>query len=328
MTAILTWARLSYRQQRWELIVVAIGVALTVAGMLWFAGQLTELRGLVADCFGGQVSAPACDPLAARSWRAFDAGQQLLRVSWLAPFALGVILGAPLVAREVESRTAQLAWTLAPSRVRWLVGRVAFAALITALLLAPLALASEHVAATLDVDRDLTQDFNRYGERGWLLVARGGGVLALSALIGALIGRVLPAILAAALVVGLVATGLGLGLERWLLSEAVPQRIAPSGDPSGDYWVDVGLEMTDGRIYTWDEVTALGIEASLGDEEGARFASEADMAAGRVAGYEVAFKIPGSRYPEVVARESAVVIGLGLVALAATAWVVQRRRPV
>lgn len=328
MTAVLTWARLSYRQQRWELILVAIAVALTVAGMLWFTGQLTGLRALVADCFGGEATAPACDPLAARSWQAFDAAQQLLRLAWIAPFALGVILGAPLVAREIESRTAQLAWTLAPSRIRWLVGRVAFAALIAALLLAPVALASEHVAATLDVDRDLGQDFNRYGERGWLLVARGAGVLALSALIGALIGRVLPAILVAALVVGGVATGLGLGLERWLLSEATPQRITPSGGPSGDYWVDAGLEMTDGRIYTWDEVTALGIEAGLGDEEGARFASEADMASGRVAGYEVAFVVLGSRYPEVVARESAVVIGLGLVALAATARVVQRRRPV
>ena len=52
MTAALTWARLSYRQQRWELILVAVGVAAVAVAMLWFSGQLDGLRAASPECLG------------------------------------------------------------------------------------------------------------------------------------------------------------------------------------------------------------------------------------------------------------------------------------
>jgi hypothetical protein len=41
------------------------------------------------------------------------------------PFVLGLFLGVPLVAREIEGRTTSIAWTLSGSRRRWLVHRAA-----------------------------------------------------------------------------------------------------------------------------------------------------------------------------------------------------------
>jgi hypothetical protein len=74
-------------------------------------------------------------------------------------------------------------------------------------------------------------------------------------------------------------------------------------------------------------MTDAGIEVTYVDEQGRLFASEADMRAGNVLGYDVQFVIPGERYTAVVAREAAIAGGLGLVALGATALVVRRRRP-
>ena len=39
-------------------------------------------------------------------------------------FAAGLFLGVPVVARELERGTARLAWSLAPSRMRWYLARL------------------------------------------------------------------------------------------------------------------------------------------------------------------------------------------------------------
>ena len=36
------------------------------------------------------------------------------------PLVAGLLAGGPIVARELESGTARLAWSLGPSRLRWL----------------------------------------------------------------------------------------------------------------------------------------------------------------------------------------------------------------
>ena len=39
------------------------------------------------------------------------------------PVVAGLLAGGPIVARELESGTARLAWSLGPSRLRWFVQR-------------------------------------------------------------------------------------------------------------------------------------------------------------------------------------------------------------
>lgn len=326
-----TWLRLSYRQQRWELILVVAGIGLATGAMFWVGGQVEATRSLRDSCLASVAIQEACNAQVAQAWDAFDKGQRLLGLMLIAPFGVGLILGTPLVARELEGGTAPLAWSLSRSRVRWLVGRVGFAALITFLVLASLAIASDHLAALMYPERHLGRDFDWYGQRGWLLVARGVGVLAVAVLVGAVLGRTLPTLLVAAILVGASAFAVGGVNQAWLEGEAVVMRVDPrlGLEDAGALWVQGGLQMVDGTTYTWDQVYAQGITADLSDDEGsgAHYASEADLRAGKPIGYEVAFVIPGSRYPEIVARESAEAIGLGLLAVGLTALVVRRRRP-
>jgi hypothetical protein len=57
-----------------------------------------------------------------------------LPVLYLVPVVIGAFLGAPLVARELESGTWQLVWTQAVPRLRWLAYKLAALATLTLLL--------------------------------------------------------------------------------------------------------------------------------------------------------------------------------------------------
>ncbi len=330
LTGGLTWARLSFRQQRWELILVVAGTAIAAGVMLWFANVLTAMVAANPACLpvADAGPSPACRAVVEEYYGIGGWADQLLVLSFAAPFGMGVLLGAPLVAREIDGGTAQLAWTLSRSRAWWLLRRIGFVAVLVGLLLGALAVTSEILAAALVPDLDLAHDFQWEGRRGWLIVARGMGTLGIGLLVGALVGRVLPAVLASALVIGLAFTGLSLLHDRWLTAEAVIWDQATEVLEPGSKYVGSGIRTTDGSVYTWSEATARGLDASYIDEQGRMFASQADMIAGRPLGTDIAFVIPGSRYPEVTAREGVMAGAFGLGALGLSALVVRRRRPV
>jgi hypothetical protein len=324
-----TWLRLSYRQQRWELLLIALAVIGVAGAMLWLTNQTIELRALRDECLA--EASGRCDAIVARAYAPTQDIQLLLMLSQLAPFALGVVLGAPLIAREVEGRTGHLAWTMSPSRVRWLIGRVAFVALFLAICLGTLAVTSESAAAILDPERNLARDFNFAEYRGWILVARGLLVLMIAILVGAVVGRLLPGLIAAGVLSAAAFIGFGLLDSTILKGEAQLVRMDPqtgSAAGPGSLYLDAGVQMTDGTVYTWDEVSRRGIQVNYGDDRtGRRYASEADVAAGRAVGHDVAWVVPGDRYPEVTVRRGAMLGFLALVTFIGVAAVVERRRP-
>jgi ABC-type transport system involved in multi-copper enzyme maturation permease subunit len=334
VTAAVTWARLSYRQQRWELILVALGVALAAGLMLWFSQQLTGLVAANPDCLppGDQFVATTCQH-ALDTWYATQGfADNLLLLSFVAPFGMGILLGPPLVAREIDGGTAQLAWSIGLSRRGWLLRRIAFIAAFTVACLAVLAVTSELLAAALAPERHLSQDFIWFGRRGSLIVVRGIGALMLGTLVGAVIGRVLPAILAAGLAIALAFTGVSLAMDQWHHREAVPVRMMlgpdePSAYDASAMVVDSGVEMIDGEFVDYGELYDRGIATQVIDEAGRVFTSDAALAAGDFIGYDAMFVIPGTRYRELVAREAAVAGLIALVSLGLTALVVGGRRP-
>ncbi len=341
MTGALTWARLSYRQQRWELILVVIGVAGAVAAMLYFVSTLNGMRAANPDCLEflqAQFESVSGPPLACQAileeWYSVQGYTSMLQTfALVAPFGMGVILGGPLVAREIDGGTAQLAWSLSRSRIGWLVRRIAFVALFVVALMAIVATASELLAAAMQPDRNLAEDFLFFGQRGVPVVARGVGALLIGVLVGALIGRVLPAVLVSAIVIGLAFAGLSLGQEAWNRGEATVQRLYDETGPIpfdfGARAVDYGILRTDGRFVTYSELNERGeLEEQYGDERGRIYASASDLAAGRSIGEEARLVIPGERYPEMALRDGALWVAAGLAALATAAAVVVRRRPV
>lgn len=335
----LTWARLSYRQQKWELLLVVLGVVGVTAGMVWFATTLSALRDANPECLAGlspNFASPAeegppaaCQAFLTQYYDTQSWASNLTNLAWVAPFGMGVILGAPLVAREIDGGTAQLAWSLSRSRVGWLLRRIAFVTLFGLALLAILAFASELLTAAIFPDRTLDEDFMWFGRRGVPIVARGVGAILLGVLVGAVIGRVLPAVLASILVIGLAFTGVSLALDQVNRPEATLQPLYAGTDAYDMAALDVafGIERTDGTFVTYTEAYERGFSPSYTDERGLVFESEEAMRADEPFGRDARLVIAGEKYPLLVLRDSIAAVVVGLAALALSAAVVVRRRP-
>jgi hypothetical protein len=340
VTAALTWARLSYRQQRWELILVAIGVVLATGGMLWIALQLDAMRAASPDCLGSlpgpgsfSESTPVtCQSVLDRFYSMQNLASNATVAAYLGPLGMGALLGGPLVAREIDSGTAQVAWSLGTSRPWWLARRIAFMVLFVAVSLAIIAVASEILAAAVAPERDLGQDFMWFGRRGWIIVAYGIGALLVGLVIGAVIGRVLPAVLTAFLIIGVAFVGIAFAMDAWNRAEAIPVRFnnpdSPAAVDDSVLAVDYGIELTDGTFSTYNELYQRGIDEWVIDEQGRSYASAEDLEAGRVLGYEARLAIPSDRYLEITARQGAMAVGMGLIGLVLAMFVVRVRRPV
>lgn len=331
MSGVVSWASLSFRLQRLEILLLGGAVLVGSALMLWWAFELTGMTEAYPGCafFDGDATG-SCATAQQRFFEIFSTAEILIGNMWLAGFAVGLILGVPLVAREVEHGTAQLAWTVGRSRVRWLLGRIAFAALVAVLLTAVLAATTEVLAAAMRPDVDLSRDFSFHGERGPLIVARAVLGLGAGVLVGAIVGRQLPALLLGVFVVGGLYAASWAAFPVWYHGEAEVRRI---GDWLGSpLWIESGIELASGERMTWAEVyggkDAVQLNESFMAEDGTYYASEADAQAERNAlGREYILIIPEERYIEIVARETAVFAGAGLALIAGAAAVTRRRRP-
>lgn len=131
----MTW--LVWRQHRAEalvmgLLVVAIGIALLLLGL-----PMHRLFPLGADHCAVPPLDDACRSGLTHLQRNHAEATPILILLNLVPFGIGAFIGAPLLAREVEGGTWQLAWTQAIPRTRWLTVKLAslgvFVVLVTAI---------------------------------------------------------------------------------------------------------------------------------------------------------------------------------------------------
>ncbi len=109
------------RQHRGEVLVVLGVLAALIALLVW--------SGLAIRAGYQQLGVASCAATPAQGncnevIRAFDQqyGWMLSAVGWLnlAPVLIGLLIGAPLIARELEQNTQRLAWTQSVTRWRWL----------------------------------------------------------------------------------------------------------------------------------------------------------------------------------------------------------------
>jgi hypothetical protein len=135
---------LTWRQHRAEALV--IGIALAALAILFIATGLdirSTYHSLGVDaCIANPNSNPDCNEFV----RAFEEqyGALAQAVPWLnfVPALVAMLVGAPLVARELEQGTQRLVWTQSVTRGRWLAVKLALvvggclvvAALLTALI--------------------------------------------------------------------------------------------------------------------------------------------------------------------------------------------------
>lgn len=197
-----TW--LTWRINRFEILFV-LALAAFVGVSAWvLADQIRSLGLTEALCWprdpdSGSYATPECDRMMESFWPLTSQANMVRVVLTIAPGLLGVILGVPIVARELELRTASFSWALTPSRWRWLLARFLPMLLVGVVGLAVVAWAGTTLFDALWLGR-YGPDLTEVAAQGVALVVRGLAAVALALLIGAIVGRTMPALLIAVVV--------------------------------------------------------------------------------------------------------------------------------
>lgn len=302
----MTWLRLAFRLQR-STIAFAAFVCLGLSGVAtWLA---VNMRSILAHC-ETSAAPEGCGDVHLLGSPIAEPATLTLMVIGIAMYAVPLVLGVPVLTREIEQRTAMIAWPLAGSRLKWLAWRAGSVLVIGLVLIGIMAFAAGQLARTSDPDTDL--GFLAHGVRGISMMTRAGLVLVAAIALGAVIGRLLPSLLVGIALAVVISTAVNslvpYGVES---TELTPTEITPTE-----------AVYTDGQpLHTGDEYRAPdGTPISL-DEAAAMHM------AGLEEPYTVSYGIAGSRYLEVLVRESAVLVGATILFAGVAAVVVQRRRP-
>jgi hypothetical protein len=313
--------RLLWRQQRWELAILVGGALLLAAAMAFVAWQMDVTNERIVACTRETASytdlTPACR--ASVDWgNVWTASTGIfIGLATVAPFLVGLFLGAPLLAREIEKRTAPMAWSLSPSRRRWLVGRVLPQAALLAVVLLLVGLAS---SALQDVAYPDGRGFMDYGSRGLIVPARGLATFGIGAAVGLVVGRQLPAILVTGLVAVAVFVGIEFGRTELMRAEATWMEVDEAHPETTN---QISMIYDSGFV---DDATG---ETLTYDEAFERFPDAFGPAGmGMPPGMTLVYlATPPERYGSFVARESGVLIGVALLGGLAAAALIGSRRP-
>jgi hypothetical protein len=111
---------LAWRRQRFLLLSTLVVGILLVAWMVldahWYQGVSNAMAH--GGCLGESIR---CGDLSGDLYSASTQATVIAGVLFAAPCLLGVVLGAPLVAAEIERKTNRLVWTQTISRTKWLI---------------------------------------------------------------------------------------------------------------------------------------------------------------------------------------------------------------
>ena len=314
-----TAARLTFRLYRFELIVIVVYALLLAALALVVTARLNAINP-GADCLKawltqGPPASPGCDSAIDFFARNEAEAGRVMAAMWLLPLVAGVVTGSVLVAREIEHRTTQFAWSVGTSRRRWYLDRLLPVTIVAIGVVTLAAIAAELLEAARMPWMDAVASAADYGLRGPVVIALAFAALGVSVLVSSMVGRMLPALLIAAV--------LAVALRAVVSSQL------PLGEPMSALNQDVmtaGFEYPlvleqawrtdDGRILTTDEAIA-----SLASVSGDPYTQLYEKYGPETLG------VPARDVWRVELRQSAVFLLVGLGTLVAAGYVVARRRP-
>jgi hypothetical protein len=305
-------ALLSFRVQRFETIVVLGAALLSVVVSAVVVGAVNS---------GGFAKCQTDDPSQLGSLCMTGIYPWLNRIARLSvsivpvfPVVAGLIAGGPIVARELETGTARLAWSLGPSRLRWLGQRAVPILVLVALSALAIGLAAEALLHVLTPATNLDESFTGFRSRGLLVGVNALLVASIALAFGAILGRAVPTFILALMLVG----GIGIAVDKvereLLTSEALIADVDTYEYSDANLTLDNRLRFADGTILTWEEAFRTHPELQNGFDE-----------TGEPRG--VVYYIPGTRYHDVERREAAVLLALAAGFIVLASVTVVRRRP-
>jgi uncharacterized protein YneF (UPF0154 family) len=193
------WQRMAWvtwRQHRFALG----GVAVLLGGLalyLWLTGlQMHHAYAIVAACH--PASSYACQNQAINFDTAYGPTAQTVATLVIAvPMLIGAFVGAPVLARELETGTFRYAWTLGVGRRRWTLAKLVPLAVTPAIATGLFSLLFSWYYQPFFADgSNIPLDPKLFGLRGVAFAAWTLAAVAIGALAGLLIRRVVPAIAA------------------------------------------------------------------------------------------------------------------------------------
>lgn len=326
---------LTWRQHRIEALVFAIGVAalaiyIVMLGHAMYHDFYQKTSGMsAAACFQRQDYNELCGNIIGTFTGKYGVNTQPVLLAFLIlPPLLGVFVGAPLVARELETGTFRLVWTQSVTRLRWLLVRIGGLALALTLVFAtfiPLVFwwkGPFNIGGASDMIGG--QD---YPIMGVLPLAYMLFALALGLAAGALLHRTIPAMLVT--LGGYVATAIALwnwGRQNWLPPLASTWNPYVSNGPTNfkasDWILFTGyVDKTGRRLNSGDVWTTCAPDGHVDLRAGSAFNS-CVHAHGWLS--TIVWQ-PADRFWAFQGIESAVLIALAVALLALTIWLVRRR---
>ena len=244
----MTW--LTWRQYRVQAAVAALVLAVVATVLLVTGFQLAaQWHTLLAGCTASRTcgnlhegGTPLSSPL----------GWDFAVLSLLAPALFGVLVGAPLVAHEVEARTCDFAWAQSITRTRWLAVKVGWLLLASAVWGGAIAALVTWWSGPSNAAFGNAFQSNYFDQQGLVPVAYSVFATALGIAAGAVVRRTLPAI---AIVIG----GF-IGMRLWISQDLRMHFMAPVttfygvaanfNTPAGSINVGGGLLNKAGQVVT------------------------------------------------------------------------------
>lgn len=305
-----TTIRLVFRMHRFEIVAIGIVAGALVLAAYWVAGELDGVG--YGSCYGAERPPAGCEVLGRRFFDLESAhANPVFSFMNLLPYITGLFLGAPLIAREIERGTTRLAWSIAPSRLRWYVWRVTPVVVFVVAITFVAGVAVDRLITARSPGIDLANSFDSYGQRGVLVAVTTLVMTAGSIGLGTVIGRVLPT-----LILALILGYFGIDVVQHVHADLTAREAVPVDETDvtpADRYVDQFFRLPDGRLVGWEQLAAID-PASMTSETGPTYPI-------------VTFVIPGERYREVETREALVLGGIGLAMLVGAGFIVTRRRP-
>ena len=326
--------RLTYKQQRFETTAVAV-VCLGAAALALLASWHLNSVGVPASClvdgrvpyWNGPMDSswmPVACQLPSQRFTDALSSWDVRIVSSLGdvlPFFVGIVMGAPLVARELEQGTAPLSWALAGARWKWLAGRILAALLLIVPLLLIAGLAADVLRGAQEPGVDPHASFDYFTSRGVFFVLWGVAALMGTVALGTLYGRTMPVVIVA-LIACLFARATWERLtDAYVLHDMAVLEMPGTSSPGELQVYESDVLYLDGKVYTgtdcWVSNGVPGCQYAPGYEP------DPSSFGPQLAWYVVT----GDHYWQVVALESAIMLA-GSMLFGIVAFVrVERRRP-